>query len=249
MTDSKREELIEATARAILDAAETPESARDEQVWGWARRDALAALDVFESQPAPAVSGLDLDALEAVARAATPGPWHQGAHYIGAGGEPHDPEVQVGQASVIPDAKHMAAFDPPTVLALIAAARPAPVEGDERERLARIVMEHLECAMESDNDDTGSFSYCETHDWGSAVDDGAACPYAGRLADSVLAAGFHLTGEPEWTESVQYGHLLSGGIFMVEAKGINYATHERRVRLGTPKWIEHYPVNQEGTGR
>lgn len=75
MTDSKREELIEATARAILDAAETPESARDEQVWGWARRDALAALSVFESQPAPVVPGLDLDALEAVAKAATPGPW------------------------------------------------------------------------------------------------------------------------------------------------------------------------------
>ena len=71
------------------------------------------------------MTGLDLDALEAVARAATPGPWHQGAHYIGAGGEPHDPEVQVGQASAIRDAKHMATFDPPTVRALIARVKRA----------------------------------------------------------------------------------------------------------------------------
>ena len=68
---------------------------------------------------------LDLDALEAVARAATPGPWHQGAHYIGAGGEPYDPEAVVGQASILCDAAHIAAFDPPTVLALITRLREA----------------------------------------------------------------------------------------------------------------------------
>lgn len=68
---------------------------------------------------------LDLDALEAVARAATPGPWHQGAHYIGAGGEPHDPEAVVGQAPILCDAEHIAAFDPPTVRALITRLREA----------------------------------------------------------------------------------------------------------------------------
>lgn len=68
---------------------------------------------------------IDLDALEAVARAATPGPWHQGAHYIGAGGEPYDPEAFVGQASILCDAEHIAAFDPPTVLTLIAKLREA----------------------------------------------------------------------------------------------------------------------------
>lgn len=68
---------------------------------------------------------LDLDALEAVARAATPGPWHQGAHYIGAGGEPYDPDAAVGQASILCDAEHIAAFDPPTVRALITRVREA----------------------------------------------------------------------------------------------------------------------------
>lgn len=68
---------------------------------------------------------LNLDDLEAVARAATPGPWHQGAHYIGAGGEPYDPEAVVGQASILCDAEHIAAFDPPTVRALITRLREA----------------------------------------------------------------------------------------------------------------------------
>lgn len=68
---------------------------------------------------------LDLDALEAVARAATPGPWHQGAHYIGAGGEPYDPDAVVGQASILCDAEHIATFDPPTVRALITRLREA----------------------------------------------------------------------------------------------------------------------------
>lgn len=85
------------------------------------------------------MTGLDLDALEAVARAATPGPWHQGVHYIGAGGEPHDPEVQVGQASAIRDAKHMAAFDPGTALALIARVKEEQQKRAEAEAvIARI---------------------------------------------------------------------------------------------------------------
>ena len=77
---------------------------------------------------------IDLDALEAVARAATPGPWHQGAHYIGAGGEPYDPEAVVGQASILCDAEHIAAFDPPTVLALIAKLREAERQRDASEK-------------------------------------------------------------------------------------------------------------------
>ena len=82
---------------------------------------------------------IDLDALEAVARAATPGPWHQGAHYIGAGGEPYDPEAVVGQASILCDAEHIAAFDPPTVRALITRLREAERERDGARWAAGIV--------------------------------------------------------------------------------------------------------------
>ena len=76
---------------------------------------------------------LNLDDLEAIARAATPGPWHQGAHYIGAGGEPYDPEAVVGQASILCDAEHIAAFDPPTVRALITRIREAETRLREAE--------------------------------------------------------------------------------------------------------------------
>lgn len=93
------------------------------------------------------MTGLDLDALEAVARAATPGPWHQGAHYIGAGGEPHDPEVQVGQASAIRDAKHMAAFDPPTVLAMIARMKWAESQLAEEIRKKRVAGSYRDDAL------------------------------------------------------------------------------------------------------
>ena len=50
MTD--REQLIEEAAKAILDVAEMPESVRDERVCEWARRDARAALAVFEKAEA-----------------------------------------------------------------------------------------------------------------------------------------------------------------------------------------------------
>lgn len=53
MTNDEREALIEAAATAILDASETPENVRDEQVWEWARRDARAALAVFEQSLTP----------------------------------------------------------------------------------------------------------------------------------------------------------------------------------------------------
>jgi hypothetical protein len=67
---------------------------------------------------------LDLDALEAVAKAATPGPWgasRSGLKVISADGwlvaEAWNPQ----SANVA----HIAAFDPPTVLALIEQARRA----------------------------------------------------------------------------------------------------------------------------
>lgn len=87
------------------------------------------------------MSDLDLDALEAVAQAATPGPWqvldsihgdpvvHQVDRAILSGGGVatafHGEDY--GRA----DAVHIAAFDPPTVLALIAELR------DSRARIAR----------------------------------------------------------------------------------------------------------------
>lgn len=50
---TSRYDLIEEAAEAILDAAETPEYVRDEQIWAWARRDAEAALSVFEKAHTP----------------------------------------------------------------------------------------------------------------------------------------------------------------------------------------------------
>ncbi|MFJ4173385.1 hypothetical protein [Microbacterium sp. NPDC089696] len=45
-----------------------------------------------------------------------------------------------------------------------------------------------------------------------------------------------VTEEPEWAEDyIQYGHLLDIGVFMVEPRGKNYATHQRRVKLGHPE--------------
>lgn len=71
---------------------------------------------------------IDLDRLEAVAKAATPGEWTYNPVVLGmpnmtvlAGGE-HAGYVAIGQFK---DGEHVAAFDPPTVLALIALARRA----------------------------------------------------------------------------------------------------------------------------
>src|SRR5690606_964540 len=78
---------------------------------------------------------IDLDALEATARAATPGPWEADDNM------PFSPELQgifapeqrryvlkvdFGDQPESPaDAEHIATFDPPTVLALIARLREA----------------------------------------------------------------------------------------------------------------------------
>ena len=78
---------------------------------------------------------LDLDALEVVANAATAGPWWTG---VGLGSfqytvEGLDADFHlVAQRLIHPDATHVANFDPPTVLALIAALKEA------RERVADV---------------------------------------------------------------------------------------------------------------
>ncbi len=77
---------------------------------------------------------IDLDALEATARAATPGPWLIGnSEMYGPSAITRDaeglPQVQdqwVCDADAgHPNAEHIATFDPPTVLALIARLREA----------------------------------------------------------------------------------------------------------------------------
>ena len=62
---------------------------------------------------------LDLDALRKIAEAATRGPWWTGQHSLGArkidvisDGGWHMPKTEA-------DASHIAAFDPPTVIALL----------------------------------------------------------------------------------------------------------------------------------
>lgn len=91
---------------------------------------------------------------------------------------------------------------------------------------------------------------------GSAIDPEAAKRKAERermfrrwLAahDAEVRAGV-VAEEPEWeSDTIQYGHLLEGGIFVVEHKGRNYSTHQRRVKLGRPEssWA---PIAQKGAG-
>ena len=121
---------------------------------------------------------LDLDELERVAREATPGPWmkhdHEGPYsfdkpaewvgyaWVGFGGE-SDGRFQgvvadldrrkdaspAYRAQAAADAKHIATFDPPTILTLIAAARPPGcVNHDDRARVTNLDGDNLcqECA-------------------------------------------------------------------------------------------------------
>ena len=71
------------------------------------------------------MSDLDLDALRKIAEAATRGPWWTGQHSLGA----RKIDVMADGGWYMPkteaDAAHIATFDPPTVLALIAKAREA----------------------------------------------------------------------------------------------------------------------------
>lgn len=91
---------------------------------------------------------LDLDALEATARAATPGPWmldgmgedepeiNYWAHRFIGTAEPNESGsneiIATSEDGHGPNAEYIAAFDPPTVLALIARIREAE---DENRRL------------------------------------------------------------------------------------------------------------------
>jgi hypothetical protein len=76
------------------------------------------------------MTDIDLDALEATARAATPAPWAYNPTILGLPSTTVMAEskqlgyVAIGQFRE-QDATHVAAFDPPTVLALIARLREA----------------------------------------------------------------------------------------------------------------------------
>lgn len=65
---------------------------------------------------------------------------------------------------------------------------------------------------------------------------------AGYFAARIVAE------EPEWeSEFIQYGHVLGAdmsGVFLVEPRGKNYSTHQRRVKLGRPS-SSWFPVKQE----
>lgn len=86
-------------------------------------------------------TGLDLDALESVANAATPGPWEAGeeapewtaSQRVFAPGLGDEQDDTICEAVEFKDATHIAAFDPPTVLALIARVRAAEKELRARE--------------------------------------------------------------------------------------------------------------------
>lgn len=90
------------------------------------------------------MTDIDLDALEATARAATPGPWWQGREVRhesdldvyserDVSDTSHDIATHVWSTA---DAEHIAAFDPTTVLALIARLREAEDDRDKHVALA-----------------------------------------------------------------------------------------------------------------
>ena len=202
---------------------------------------------------------LDLDALEAVAKAATPGPWthqpyggqNQNGDYFGGDVFDGDGEYLVSEVSD-ENGAHIATFDPATVLALIAAARPAPVEGGERDALEEWSFEHRPILSMRD----GSIASCKCMD--RVFSDGE--DWDRHIADSVLAAGFHLTGEPEWEYGIKYspgyeefegwsrGHHEQQ-VAGIRANGGPYAKTARVIRRIVAGPSEPVPVNQEGTGR
>lgn len=86
------------------------------------------------------LSDEELNALEALAKAATPGEWS--AHTDGeVKAADRRPVARVNHGGMIflPDIHHIAAFDPPTVLRLIAQARASRSTGEWREKVARII--------------------------------------------------------------------------------------------------------------
>lgn len=120
-----------------------------------------AAALLWDRTPAPTNTGLgdlDLDGLEKVARAAPQWEWSNEDSEIWSD-EPYrllaetvpldgDPRAKEGfGAQELAIAEHIATFDPPTVIKLIAAARspqPAAPEGRMREAVARIIGANVE---------------------------------------------------------------------------------------------------------
>lgn len=97
---------------------------------------------------------LDLDGLEKVAREATPGEWGAVSRYVGvaSGGGfiaecrnfPGDSKVAMAEAN----ARHIATFDPPTVLALLSQARLLKERTRERDEAMREADHQRRCAQE-----------------------------------------------------------------------------------------------------
>lgn len=156
--------------------------------------DALSAL--IAPEPAPGATNstdggtgtvaLDLDALRAVAEAATSGPWRWSV----TGTELRAPSPHNGIALVNafstgaggPDATHIAAFDPPTVLALI--ERAEKVECDQAafdHNVARI--EDLKATLSMVADRVDEFTYDEV----SSILDDDPCDQWGEGYRSRLA--------------------------------------------------------------
>jgi len=95
---------------------------------------------------------IDLDALEAVARAATPGPWEAEPYRYTADDDrvrvtsPSDGHLFNLAEGVEPvNASHIAAFDPPTVLALIAKLREAEAAIEKEDDL--VARHHLDTTV------------------------------------------------------------------------------------------------------
>lgn len=105
------------------------------------------------------MSDLDLDALEAVARAASPEPWRLigGGEYVEGVGVP----VSYGEGVRERDDDCLVAFDPPTVLALIARVKEAEQERDKHlaARLAsvdlRAIISDINTLLDTPSDERG----------------------------------------------------------------------------------------------
>ena len=96
---------------------------------------------------------LDLDALEAIARKATPGPWFSDLRYGREGYFLSEASDQLGITEFTRDTEHIANFDPPTVLALLAALKEA------QEQLAEL----FESVADYDNARSGQPGVDWTH--------------------------------------------------------------------------------------
>ena len=86
------------------------------------------------------MTDLDLDRIEALADAATPGEWHAVRHYIGAGDDPTDPHTEVANVSFLNDAAFIAGTGPDVVKELVKQLREARAEiGGSRSIVAHLL--------------------------------------------------------------------------------------------------------------